>query len=71
VFAYNNPNLFYAVIKNDFGLGIISKKKIKFVKKIFNNDKQKQFLNLVKNNKHEEAYNFYKSHSADIINAIG
>jgi len=69
-FSYDNPKLFYGIIKNDYGIGIISKKKIKFVKKLIINDKQKQFLNLFKNNKDEEAYKYFIINVKDIINLI-
>jgi hypothetical protein len=68
--AYKNPDWFYAVINKDFGLGIISKKEIQFVKKIENNNKQKIFLDLFKQNKYEQAYNYFVENSNDIINLI-
>lgn len=69
--AYDNPEWYYAVIYKDYGLGIISKKEIVFVKKITNNEGQKIFLNLFKQNKYEEAYNYFRIHSKTIINLIG
>ena len=69
--SYNNPDFFYAVIKNDYGLGIISKIEINFVKKIINKEKQKIFLDMFKNNDYENAYNYFKNNSNDIINLIG
>ena len=68
--SYNNPNFYYAVIDNDYGLGIISKTEIQFVKKI-NNEKQEIFLNLFKNNKYKKAYEYLTHNSNDIINLIG
>jgi hypothetical protein len=44
--SYNNPDFYYAVINNDYGLGIISKIEILFVKKIFDKEKQKIFLDI-------------------------
>jgi hypothetical protein len=41
--AYDNPDFYYAVINNDYGLGIISKVEIPFVKKIIDKEKQKNF----------------------------
>jgi hypothetical protein len=68
--AYNNPNLYYAVIDNDYGLGIISKNKIDYVKKITDNEKQLHFLNLFYANKYKEAYDYFKGNTVDIINLI-
>ena len=69
--SYNNPDYFYAVIKNDYGLGIISKIETIFVKKLINKEKQKIFLDMFKNNHYENAYNYFKNNSNDIINLIG
>ena len=68
--AYNNPEWYYAIINKDYGLGIISKKEIQFVKKIIDTDNQKLFLNIFNENKYEEAYNFFNKHSKNIINLI-
>lgn len=68
--AYNNPNFYYAVINNDYGLGIISKNKINFVEKIKNNEKQLIFLNLFRETKYEEAYNYFKKNIIDLVNLI-
>ena len=69
--SYNNPDFYYAVINNDYGLGIMSKIETQFVKKIYNNEKQKIFLDLFTNNKYEDAYNYLQNNSNDIINLIG
>ena len=69
-FAYANPDYLYAVIKNDYGLGIITKREMQYVKKIVNNENQKQFLDLFKHNKNEEAYNYFEKNAKDIINLI-
>jgi len=68
---YNNPNFYYAVINNDYGLGIISKNKIAyFQKNNTDNEKQQIFLNLFHENKYEEAYNYFKDNIFDIVNLI-
>jgi hypothetical protein len=68
--AYYNPEWYYTVINKDYGLGIISKKEIQFVKKIIDKEKQKKFLDLFKQNKYKPAYDYYKAHAFDIINLI-
>ena len=68
--SYNNPDFYYAVINNDYGLGIISKEEIPFVKKIFDKEKQKIFLDIFKNCDYEDAYNYFKNNSNNIINLI-
>jgi hypothetical protein len=68
--AYNNPEWYYTIINRDYGLGIISKKKIQFVKKIINNEKQKIFLDIFKEKKYQEAYDYLNKNSKDIINLI-
>ena len=50
--AYNNPDWYYAIINKDYGLGIISKKEIQFVKKIIDTDNQKIFLQKINMKKH-------------------
>jgi hypothetical protein len=67
---YNNPNLYYAVIDNDYGLGIISKNKIAYFQKNTNNEKQANFLNLFHENKYEDAYNYFKDNIFEIVNLI-
>jgi hypothetical protein len=68
--SYDNPDFYYAVINNDYGLGIISKTEIPFVKKIIDKEKQKIFLDMFKNSDYENAYNYLKKYSNDIINLI-
>jgi len=68
-FAYNNPEWFYAVLNKDFGLGIISKKEIRFVSNKLNKDIQKKFIDIIKNNI-DDAYDYFKTHSKEIINLI-
>ena len=43
---------------------------MQYVKKIVNNENQKQFLDLFKHNKNEEAYNYFEKNAKDIINLI-
>lgn len=68
--AYNNQDLYYGIINKDFGLGIISKKEIQYVKKIIDNEKQQIFLELFKNKKYKKAYDYFKQYSNNIINLI-
>ena len=68
--SYNNPDFYYSVINNDYGLGIMSKVEIPFVKKIVDKEKQKIFLDLFKKDDYENAYNYFKTYSNDIINLI-
>ena len=68
-FAYNNPEWFYAVLNKDFGLGIISKKEIKFVSKNLNKGLQKKFIDIIINNI-DNAYDYFEIYSKEIINLI-
>lgn len=68
-FAYNNPEWFYAVLNKDFGLGIISKKEIRFVLNNLNRDIQKKFIDIIKNNI-DDAYDYFLIHSKEMINLI-
>jgi hypothetical protein len=67
-FAYNNPDYYYGVINADFGLGVISKKKLPHLKKI-NNEKQKILIDIFKRNK-DEAYDYFVTHAKELINLI-
>ena len=67
--AYNNPDLYFAVINVDYGLGIISKKQIEFVKKGFNCELQKEFVTLLKNN-NTNIYEFFIDNATELINII-
>ena len=68
-FAYNNPDYFYSVINRDFGLGIISKKKIPFVKKIIFNEMQQKLIHIY-NNSPDEAFDYFIINSKVLINLI-
>ena len=67
-FASNNPDYYYGIINRDFGLGIISKKNMKFIKKI-NNKKQKIFIDIFKKNP-DEAFDYFTIYGNEIINLI-
>jgi hypothetical protein len=68
--AYNYPNYYYGVINRDYGLGILSKTEIQFVKKITERDQQKEFLDLFMQNKYKDAYDYFKQYSYNIIHLI-
>lgn len=46
-FAYNNDDLYYAILNVDCGLGIVSKKKIDYVRNDLNKDIQKLFCQML------------------------
>lgn len=66
--AYNNPNMFYANLNLDTGIGIASKIHYSFLSNKLDRSKQKHLLNLHKNSK--DYYKYFKENSKDIINAI-
>ena len=68
-FAYNNPNYYYGVINRDFGLGIISKKNIPFVKKIIINETHQNLIDIYNNNT-DETYDYFIINSKALINLI-
>lgn len=67
-FAYNNPNIFYAVLNTDTGIGIISKSYFEPLKNNLNIEKQKKLLFLHKES--DDAYTYFSENSDTIINAI-
>lgn len=67
-FAYNNPNMFYAVLNTDTGIGIISKSYFEPLKNNFDTEKQKILLLLHKES--NDAYTYFSENSDTIINAI-
>jgi hypothetical protein len=69
-FAYKNPEYYYSIIDNDYGLGIISKKEMILVKKIINNEKQKEFLDYFSSGMYNEAYDYFKNNSEELINLM-
>lgn len=68
--AYNNSENYYGVIKDDYGLGIISKIQIQFVKKNLDYEKQKIFLDIFFENEYEKAYNYFIENSNEIIGTL-
>lgn len=67
-FAYENPNLYYAIINTDTGIGIISKKYLPFLSNKLNKEKQEQLLYLYKNS--ENYYEYFIKNSEELINSI-
>lgn len=67
--AYKNPNLYYAVLNTDYGLGIISKKEIECVKTNLDLTLQNQLVKKLKNND-EDIYDFFIANSKELINLI-
>lgn len=67
-FAYNNPQLFYCILKIDTGIGIISKVELELLKNKFNIKKQKKMLSYHMQSKNVYKY-FYKNHHK-IMNVI-
>ena len=65
--AYNNPDMFYTLLKIDTGIGIISKKQIKNLSNSLDKNKQKYLLNLHKNSL--EPYDYFTKNSKDLINS--
>jgi len=68
-FAYKNPELFYAVIDNDYGLGIVSKTQNQFATQITDNQYQQTFLHFFEQD-HVQAFKYFKTHSKELINLI-
>lgn len=83
-FAYNNPEMFYAILNTDTGIGIASKKdldKFPYLSNKLNKNKQEYLLSLHENNKNNENnkndennfinyYDYFRENSKEIINAI-
>lgn len=71
-FAYNNPTLYYAILNIDTGIGIISKSnKLTYLINHLNNEKQKLFISMKKNNKlYTEIYQYFFDNSKELINSI-
>lgn len=67
-FAYNNPDLYYTILKTDTGIGIISKKEMPLLSNSLDRNKQEYLLLLHRHSK--DYYAFFNDHSKDIINAI-
>lgn len=80
-FAYNNPDLFYGILKIDTGIGIISKVHFKFLQNKFDTEKQKQLLLHNDNNKDDnnddnddnnnnDTYTYFCENCKDVMNII-
>ncbi len=69
-FAFQHSTMFYGIINRDYGLGIISKKEIKYVKKIIDHEKQNKCITLFKNGFDEQAYEYFTTHLNEIMNVI-
>ena len=67
--AYKNPQWFYAVLNTDFGLGIVSKKKIQFVEQNLDRASQKTFIEMLQNDD-ENTYDYFAKHCKELINMI-
>lgn len=68
--AYQHPEWYYGIINRDYGLGIISKTQIEYVKKITHREMQRTFLDMVNANQYEDAYRYFRANSATMINEI-
>lgn len=68
-FAYRNPDFFYALLKIDTGIGIISKIPLEMVKNNFNRQKQEIFLSYKANN-NEQIYDYFVENCEDMMNII-
>ncbi len=68
-FAYNNPNLYYALLNIDTGIGIISKKQFEGVKNNLYQNKQLELLELFVQDPNN-VYDFFYSNRKELINLI-
>jgi len=67
--SYNNPELFYGVINNDNGVGIISKQKISYLDNGFDKEKQETLITMLKEN-NEMTYDYFCKYGRELINLI-
>ena len=67
--AYKNPQWFYAVLNTDFGLGIVSKKKIQYVTQNVDREIQSKFIEMLQNND-EDTYDYFTKNCKELINVI-
>ena len=67
--SLKNPNWYYAVLNKDYGLGILSKKEIIYVKKNLNHELQKIFVEMLKKDD-INTYDFFKQTEKELINVI-
>jgi hypothetical protein len=68
-FAYTHPELFYAVIDNDYGLGIVSKTQNQFAKQTPDNQYQRTFLQMFEKDP-VSAFKYFKQYLTQIHNLI-
>lgn len=68
-FAYHNPDLFYALLKIDTGIGMIGKIPLEMLKNDFNRQKQEIFLSYQINN-NEQLYDYFVENCEDMMNII-
>jgi hypothetical protein len=68
-FAYNNPKLYYALLNIDTGIGIISKIYINRLSNELNRQKQKELLELYKEN-NDNIYYFFSENANVLINSL-
>lgn len=68
-FSYLYPNLYYGVLKTEFGIGIVSKNPIDGLTNNFNKEKQEALFELLNNNS-ENTYQYFCENSKGLINAL-
>ena len=68
-FTYQNPQFFYALLKIDTGIGIISKIPLEMLKSGFNKQKQEIFLSYKANNS-KQLYDYFVENCEDMMNII-
>jgi len=68
-FAYQHPDLFYALLKIDTGIGIISKMPLEMLKNNFDRGKHELFLSCKENN-NEQLYDYFVENCEDMMNII-
>jgi hypothetical protein len=68
-FAYQHPHFFYALLKIDTGIGIISKIPLDMLKNGFNRQKQEIFLSYKANNS-KQLYDYFVENCEDMMNVI-
>jgi len=67
--AYNNPSWFYAILDNDNGVGIISKKAVEHLRNDFDREKQQRLIQMNKAGD-ETTYEYFCANSKELINVI-
>lgn len=69
-FANQNPAWYYTVLDTDTGIGIMSKTSGFIMKNNLNVEKQQIFLQMLKNNLHQQAFDYFRSNGEEIVNLI-